>query len=281
MICIKYLKRGFYNERRISGKLFRIMDVTRKMFTNRKSMKWWQLILVFVFLFALVLTPVPLYYQQKTTVDIGEYMPEVSQMLNDKELQQIAKTASYSKDEYSFKNSQVLKNEKGRLMGINLPKKQVDKAKSAVVMCDKFFYLRDRKVTYKIFYNEKYAPNEGKLKDQLVKTWYLRNKAAIAFSMMFLVGSMFLMTDVLIILVGSIFLWLARKSPMVTIESFKEAVNVMLNVLGPASLVAFVFGTLHFDLSLMTAVQSAVAIILMLVVYTKTHFNDYYVEKRK
>ena len=185
-----------------------------KMFTNRKSMKWWQLILVFVFLFALVLTPVPLYYQQKTTVDIGEYMPEVSQMLNDKELQQIAKTASYSKDEYSFKNSQVLKNEKGRLMGINLPKKQVDKAKSAVVMCDKFFYLRDRKVTYKIFYNEKYAPNEGKLKDQLVKTWYLRNKAAIAFSMMFLVGSMFLMTDVLIILVGSIFLWLARKSPM-------------------------------------------------------------------
>ena len=36
-------------------------------------------------------------------------------MLNDKELQQIAKTASYSKDEYSFKNSQVLKNEKGRL----------------------------------------------------------------------------------------------------------------------------------------------------------------------
>ena len=30
MICIKYLKRGFYNERRISGKLFRIMDVTRK-----------------------------------------------------------------------------------------------------------------------------------------------------------------------------------------------------------------------------------------------------------
>lgn len=45
-----------------------------KMFTNRKSMKWWQLILVFVFLFALVLTPVPLYYQQKTTVDIGEYM---------------------------------------------------------------------------------------------------------------------------------------------------------------------------------------------------------------
>ncbi|MFY4504271.1 maltodextrose utilization protein MalA [Ligilactobacillus ruminis] len=252
-----------------------------KMFTNRKSMKWWQLILVFVFLFALVLTPVPLYYQQKTTVDIGEYMPEVSQMLNDKELQQIAKTASYSKDEYSFKNSQVLKNEKGRLMGINLPKKQVNKAKSAVVMCDKFFYLRDRKVTYKIFYNEKYAPNEGKLKDQLVKTWYLRNKAAIAFSMMFLVGSMFLMTDVLIILVGSIFLWLARKSPMVTIESFKEAVNVMLNVLGPASLVAFVFGTLHFDLSLMTAVQSAVAIILMLVVYTKTHFNDYYVEKRK
>ena len=99
--------------------------------------------------------------------------------------------------------------------------------------------------------------------------------------MMFLVGSMFLMTDVLIILVGSIFLWLARKSPMVTIESFKEAVNVMLNVLGPASLVTFVFGTLHFDLSLMTAVQSAVAIILMLVVYTKTHFNDYYVEKRK
>lgn len=41
------------------------------------------------------------------------------------------------------------------------------------------------------------------------------------------------------------------------------------------------FRTLHFDLSLMTAVQSAVAIILMLVVYTKTHFNDYYVEKRK
>lgn len=252
-----------------------------KMFTKRKSMKWWQMILTFVFLFALVLTPVPLYYQQKTTVDIGEYMPEVSQMLNDRELQQIARTASYARGEYSFGKSQVLKDEKGRLTGINLSRKQVDKAKAAVVMCDRFFYLRDRKVTYKIFYDEKNAPNEGRLKDQIVRTWYLRNKAAIAFSMMFLVGSIFLMTDVLIILVGSIFLWLARKSPMITIGSFREAVNVMLNVLGPASLLAFVFGTLHFDLSLMTAVQSAAAIILMLVVYTKTHFNDYYVEKRK
>lgn len=151
MICIKYLKRGFYNERRISGKLFRIMDVTRKNVYESQINEVVAADFGIRFLVCTCFNTVPLYYQQKTTVDIGEYMPEVSQMLNDKELQQIAKTASYSKDEYSFKNSQVLKNEKGRLMGINLPKKQVDKAKSAVVMCDKFFYLRDRKVTYKIF----------------------------------------------------------------------------------------------------------------------------------
>ena len=250
-----------------------------KMFTNRKSMKWWQIILTFVFLFALILTPVPLFYQQKTTVDLAEYMPTAKKMLNNAELQKAARESSYSKGEYSFGKSRVIENENGRLTGINLSGKQVDKARSAVVMCDRYFYLRDRKVTYKIFYNDDFAPNKGNLREQLVRTWYQRNKAAIAFSMMMLVGSMFLMTDLLIVFVGSLFLWLARKSPMITIGNFREAVNVMMNVLGPASLLAFVLGTLHFDLSLMTAVQSAGAIILLVVVYAKTHFNDYYVEK--
>ena len=45
-----------------------------------------------------------------------------------------------------------------------------------------------------------------------------------------------LVTDLIFILGGAFFLWLTRNSPLTDITTFKEATNLMLNILGPASL---------------------------------------------
>ena len=248
----------------------------KKMFANRKQLKLWQMLFVVVFLFMLMLIPVPLYYQHQQKVDLNAYMPVVKQMLSNQQLDRIVKKTDFSNDQYHFQKSQVIKQKKGQLIGISLTKKQVNKAKAAVVLCDKYFYFREQGITYKLYYASTLTPTSGKWQEQLIKTWYLRNKAQIAFSMMVLVGSLFLMTDLLILGVGSFFLWLGKHSPAITIDSFKESLNVMLNILGPASFIAFALGTLHFDMALMLMIQSLAVVILFLVVYAKTHFNDYY-----
>lgn len=70
-------------------------------------------------------------------------------------------------------------------------------------------------------------------------------KAALTFSMMSLVLTIMLVTDLIFILGGAFFLWLTRNSPLTDITTFKEATSLMLNILGPASLLSAFWGLFH------------------------------------
>ncbi len=63
--------------------------------------------------------------------------------------------------------------------------------------------------------------------------------------MMALVLTIMLVTDLIFILGGAFFLWLTRNSPLTDITTFKEATNLMLNILGPASLLSAFWDLSH------------------------------------
>lgn len=88
------------------------------------------------------------------------------------------------------------------------------------------------------------------------------------------IGSLFLLTNLVFVFGGGFILWLGRKSPMITISSFKETVNLMVNILGPISLLVTIMGFIKFDISLLMTVQMLGAVLVFLMVYAKTRFND-------
>lgn len=246
-----------------------------KMFKQRNSLNWLQIGIVLLFLLALNILPVPFYYQKQATMPLDIYLPHVQKLLktNESKLKMAGQAAGFSDGRYHFEKSQLLYQSKKSIVGVNLSKKQVKNSNNAVVLNNHYFWFKEAGTVSQIYYSEKFAPKQG-LRKQLNQEWYHRNKAAIAFGMLQGVGSLFLLTDLVFVFGGGLILWLGRKSPLLTINSFKESVTVMVNILGPVSLVVSIIGLIKFDLGLLLTIQMLGAVLLLLTIYAKTNFND-------
>lgn len=246
-----------------------------KMFQQRKSLNWLQICIVLLFLLALNILPVPFHYQQQKSMPLDIYLPHVQKMLqkNEDELEKLGQTAKFANGQYHFSQEKIVQRNKKDLVGVAIPQMKVKTVKNAVVLNDHFFLFKEKGNVSKIYYSDDYAPQKG-LRKQLNQEWYQRNKAAISFAMLQSIGSLFLLTNLVFVFGGGFMLWLGRKSPMITISSFKETVNLMVNILGPISLLVAIMGFIKFDISLLMTVQMLGAVLVFLMVYAKTRFND-------
>lgn len=246
-----------------------------KMFKKRKSLNWFQIIIILFFLLALNILPVPFYYQQQKSMPLDIYLPNVQKNLKNNEdiLKQASQSAEFSNGRFHFSQERVLKQDKSGLTGVNLSEKQIANEKNAVVLNNNFFIFKEKGNVSKIYYSENFDP-QGSLKKQLNQEWYRRNKAAISFAMLQSIGSLFLLTNLVFVFGGGFILWLGHKSPLITIDSYREAVNLMTNILGPVSLLVTIIGFFKFDVSLLLTIQMLGAVLLLLVIYAQTRFND-------
>ncbi|GBG94087.1 maltodextrose utilization protein malA [Ligilactobacillus salitolerans] len=247
-----------------------------KMFRGRKSLGWLQIIIVLLFLMALNLLPVPAYFQRQKSVPLDIYLPQVQKLLqkNDKGLEQAVQKAEFTAERFKFEQSQIVSKSKTSIVGIGLSAKKIGNFKNAVVLNNDHFIFKEDGQADKVYYSDHFNPQTG-IKQQLEHEWYQRNKGTITFMMLQSIGSLFLLTNLIFVFGGAFLLWLGRKSPLVTKSSFKENVNLMVNILGPVSLLTAIIGFLKFDLSLMLMLQMLGAVIIMLTVYAKTKFNDH------
>ena len=63
----------------------------KKMFAGRHTLTWSQMLLVLLFLLSLNLLAIPFYFQKQTTVELKNYLPQVTELLQNKKLQQVAR----------------------------------------------------------------------------------------------------------------------------------------------------------------------------------------------
>ena len=99
--------------------------------------------------------------------------------------------------------------------------------------------------------------------------------------MLMIIGSVIVLTNIMLVFLAAVFIWMARKSPYMTIKTYRESVCLMLYTIGLSSLIVTVFGFVDFDISVILILQMIICSMMLLVVYSKTHFNDQYVENRK
>ena len=87
--------------------------------------------------------------------------------------------------------------------------------------------------------------------------------------------SAFLFVIVLFLTLGSaFFLYLTKKSSLSSIKTFKESVNLILNLLTLPTIIAMIFSLFHFDITLMLSIQTLGLVLMLIMVYYKTKLND-------
>ncbi|HIW89703.1 MAG TPA: hypothetical protein H9869_07545 [Candidatus Ligilactobacillus excrementipullorum] len=246
-----------------------------KMFQKRHDLRWFQIVIILLFLLALNILPVPFFYQKQQSMPLDLYLPHVQKLLqkNSSQLQQASQAGKFADGRYHFGHAQVLQEDKQGVVGVNLSEKQLAHTKNAVVLGQRSFIFKENGTVNRLYYGDSFRADQP-LKKQLNQEWYHRNKAAISFAMLQSIGSLFLLTNLVFVFGGGLILWLGRKSPLITLESLRESVTVMVNILGPVSLVVAIVGLVKFDVSLLLTLQMLGAVMLLLTIYAKTRFND-------
>lgn len=250
-------------------------------FSNRKSLSWPQIILMFIFLSALMVLPIPFHYQHTQDISMSNYLPQVDQLLGNQQLQKEIKQADYHKQAFNFGGSKVLKRTKKQILGIDLTQQQVANYETVVNVRPKYIYLKEKRTTNKLWYSSLHNMQQGSFRKQVNWLWYQGNKGAIAFSMLIIIGSVVVLTNIMLVFLAAVFIWMTRKSPYMTIKTYRESVCLMLYTIGLSSLIVTLVGFIDFDISIMLILQMIICSMMLLLVYAKTHFNDQYVENRK
>src|SRR5699024_9981769 len=110
--------------------------------------------------------------------------------------------------------------------------------------------------------------------NEISRQWFKQNKIFIVmiFSVMI---SAFLFVIVLFLTLGSAFiLYLTKKSSLSSIKTFKESVNLILNLLSLSTIIAMIFSLFHFYISLLLSIKTLELVLMLIIIYYKTKLND-------
>lgn len=253
----------------------------REMFTKRNSLSWPQMIVTLLFSLALVLVTVPVYYAQQKDVNMGMFLPKVNKLLQNKELQKTVHETEYQNGTFDLgKQTKILSDSKQGVIATNMPIKETKKYKVGVFLEKQELILREKNVSTTVRFVKDINPNTGDFHDKIQKTWYRINRVGVTFSVMYMVATIIIFTTMIFLLLGSLFLWMTRKSSFTNITKFKEAFNMLTYVVGPSCFITAVLGLFKFDISLMVMVETLVAVVYLLAIYSQTRFSDDYVEMK-
>lgn len=252
-----------------------------KMFTGRKNLSIWQMFVVFIFLFFLMMNPVVLKGGISLQVNLEDALPGSLEALNQADMSAIHELNiqdSLSKDVTSGQKSEH----------VYVSTTQVPKGRyhNALVFQNKtmqVFGNDGQNVTlhYTSGWNLNQYKNTGQLDKFLNQAWQEQTAGYRRVMGILLNGFVLFLNLIMLVFIASLFLWMTKKSHISSIETYKESVNLTLNALFLGTLVAVIFSFFSFNVMTMVAIQSFGLILAYLLIFLKTKLNDQYVSNQQ
>lgn len=260
---------------------FRSAFTPRAMFLGRKALKWWQMVIVFIFLSALSLIPVSLFYAQQR-FNYDAFMPNANRLLARPELKQAARQFTFKAGQLQVSGQQVIYQRKHAVIGVNLTARQLKQVDHALNLKKTGFVLQERQTVFPARYAKDTGINPQTQITAFLKTsWFRSNRGALMVLMVTTVGLIVLGANLLLILGAAFILSLMRRNSQTSIHSFKEALNMTLNASLYGAILAAIVGCIRFDFSLMSTLFSAALVINILLIYWRTRFSDQFIKQLK
>lgn len=252
----------------------------KAMFSGRKALKWWQMIIVFIFLSALSLIPVSLFYARQQRFNYNAFMPHANRLLARPELKKAAQNFTFKDGHLQVSGPEIIYQRKNALIGINLSARQLKRVDHALNLKKTRFVLQEQQTPFPAQYVKHTEINpQTQITAFLKKSWFRSNRGALMVLMVTTVGLIVLGANLLLILGAAFILSLMRRNSQTSIHSFKEALNMTLNASLYGALLAAIVGCMRFDFSLMSTLFSAALVINILLIYWRTRFSDQFIKQ--
>lgn len=249
-------------------------------FKNRHELNWLPIILVVIFLNALMLIPVTLNYVSIGSMPLGEYYPNALELVNQEVAEELSQF-EYENGEMLITNPFIIELEEGIVAG-GLSEEDWEpysETDTFLLFEENQFLVRDDEVaTTSVLYTSDFSLEDlidpEEIKNELNRQWDSQNNILMVLIFSLMIGFFLLVMSLFLIFGSAFILYLTRTGNLTSINTFKEAVNMMVNLLSLPTLIAMVFGLIYFDIYLMVAVQTIGLLLMLVVLYYKTQFND-------
>ncbi|EQA5379820.1 maltodextrose utilization protein MalA [Enterococcus hirae] len=259
---------------------FSHLNSPRRLFAGRRQLSWPKLSLIFLFLVALMVMPITMYYTNQVKAIPMEQFLTVHQLIDqdgvNKFLELPTENGQINHSPITiYQNNEIL-------IGSGLTKEQKNEKNAFIDFAKNHWTIQQKEQgrirTYQMNYQASFNPESVRTPQEfqafLEQEFYASNRPMIILSYSMSLGIILFIMTSFILFGASFFLWLTRKSRFSSIQTFKESANLMLNVIGVGSIIATIVGFFYFDFVLMLGIQSTVSVLLLLWIFAKTGFKD-------
>lgn len=255
-----------------------------KTFVNRYKLSWPNMVVVLIFLNALMTIPVTINFAQMDSFPLEDLYPNAANILENEELPELT-TATYQNGGMQVSDSTIHENDYGLVAsGLNREKtEEIANAENAVLFEeDQFKIIEAGAPTTVVPYTENFslaqADNHEDIIDVLSEQWFVQNQVFVVAFFTLIISVMQLVMLVLTVFGSALFLYFTKNSPITSITTYKESVNLLINAISLPTIIAMLFGLISFNVITMQMIQVIGLLAMLLVIYFKIQFNDDKVE---
>lgn len=250
----------------------------KRAFRGRKSLTKFQIIIIFLFTTSLLLIPVTINLAQSKNFNLAEIMPATFALIDEEVLTNI-QSSDLNNGELANQATTYFNQEK--TVGTNLSQADLDHSANAISFNQREMYLKDSSgYDFKVNYTKDFSPSQltsvASLKAEISSQWLKQNRAFVTFTLILMSGGLILVSNLILVFGGAVFIYLSKKSAYSSISSYQESVNLMLNGIGLGSFVSLLVGLIFYDMTVVLSVQSLGLVAMLLAIFMTTRFNDDY-----
>ena len=258
-----------------------------KSFTHRQYLKHWQKLVVMILLASLMMIPLSFQLDRTTGADLTNYVPEVMDYIDESVVQEL-NALDNSGTDLMITEEKIIK-ENDELIICLAPSTEAAETLLSdrggiIYTSDQTIFGEDSSSLFYQPYTGDKAMNEVEdvesLKTLMSQQWFWSNRTSIVLTNYIQLSVLIIVSLLFLVLGSSFFLSFMRKNDMYDINSFSEALTIVLNCLGLPTLIAMVIGLISGNPTTMLTVQGLLFVLMLMWVYWKTHFNDTYVQNK-
>lgn len=249
-------------------------------FKNRHELKWWQLLIVTIFLNALLIIPVTINYAKIDTFPLEDFYPNAVEMI-DEELIQPLGEANYSSGVMTLEESFLIENEHGIVAGGLEAEEQetiMEEANVLIFEPNQFILIEEGVPLSTVLYTRDFTLENiqsiQEIREELGRQWFNQNRVLIVLIFSLMIAAFLFVMTFLIVAGAAFLMYLTKKTDFTSITTYKESVNFILNLLSLPTIVALIISLFYFDIILMLSIQYMGLVLLLLLTFYQTQFND-------
>jgi maltodextrin utilization protein YvdJ len=241
----------------------------KRIFAARKNLSWFKMVFCFILLNAILLIPISLHQAKQNDFEILKWTSGLDSLATNEAASQF--NGLQIADGKLVSGSEMVFQDTGGVSGVFIPQKSFDASKNAISFDEKRLRVKDASgYSFSLAYPDSAVVTD--LEEFINTTWYAQYKPVVFLGMVFVLGTLTLVSSLMLVLFSSICLALTKKSSFSKINSFKEAMNLTLNATGLPTIIAAVLGLIYFDITVMIGIQSLGAVLLIAMTFLKTRF---------